>query len=177
MSNSQAIDPRDAFAMLSSDSNCMLLDVRLPAEHESLCAEKAILLPLQKLSEDTTAQYKGKKILCICQKGSRGQQAADMLTKLGFENVYNITGGTLAWENCGLPVKRGRQVMSIERQVRIAAGGLVALGALGANYISPTFWLLPLFVGCGLVFSGATDTCGMAYLLAFLPWNQGAARK
>ena len=56
--------------------------------------------------------------------------------------------------------------MSLERQVRIAAGSLVVFGtALGA-FVHPAFLGLAGFVGAGLVFAGVTDTCGMGMILA-----------
>jgi rhodanese-related sulfurtransferase len=95
----------------------------------------------------------------------------------GYANLVNVEGGTLAWEQAGLPVVRGKEAISLERQVRIAAGSLVLLGtALGA-FVHPAFLGLAAFVGAGLVFAGVTDSCGLGMLLARMPWNQagGAA--
>jgi rhodanese-related sulfurtransferase len=63
-------------------------------------------------------------------------------------------------------------VISLERQVRIAAGSLVLIGVLLAYFVHPGFIALSAFVGAGLVFAGVTDWCGMGLLLAKLPWNQ-----
>jgi hypothetical protein len=76
-----------------------------------------------------------------------------------------------SWESEGLPVNRGRATISLERQVRIAAGALVFLGSTLAYTISPGWIALPAFVGAGLVFAGITDTCGMGMVLARMPWN------
>jgi hypothetical protein len=76
------------------------------------------------------------------------------------------------WAGDGLPVIRRAARLSLERQVRIAAGGLAALGGILALAVDPLFALLPAFVGSGLVFAGVTDTCGMGMLLARLPYNQ-----
>lgn len=73
-----------------------------------------------------------------------------------------------------MPVRRGPKRISLERQVRIAAGALRAAGALLVLVASPWFALLPLFVGSGLVFAGVTDTCAMGMLLARLPYNRPA---
>jgi hypothetical protein len=62
--------------------------------------------------------------------------------------------------------------MSLERQVRIAAGSLVVVASALGFFVSP-YWIgLAAFVGAGLVFAGITDTCGMGMLLARMPWNQ-----
>jgi rhodanese-related sulfurtransferase len=94
------------------------------------------------------------------------------LVAAGVANVVNIEGGTLAWEEAGLPVVRGQKMMSLERQVRIAAGALVLIGVILGWLVDPTFAGLAAFVGAGLVFAGLTDTCGMGMLLARMPWNR-----
>ena len=73
---------------------------------------------------------------------------------------------------CGLPVVRGKKMVSLERQVRIAAGFLVVLGALLGWFVDPAFVFLSAFIGAGLVFAGVTDTCGMGLMLAKMPWNR-----
>jgi rhodanese-related sulfurtransferase len=108
----------------------------------------------------------------ICRSGSRGQKACEKFLAAGFKNVVNVEGGTLAWAECGLPVVRGRKAMSLERQVRIAAGSLVLIGAVLAWLVHPAFLVLSALVGAGLVFAGITDTCGMGMLLARMPWNR-----
>mgnify|MGYP003572779105 FL=1 len=65
--------------------------------------------------------------------------------------------------------------MSLERQVRIAAGSLVVLGVALGFAVHPGFFGLAGFVGAGLVFAGLTDTCGMGMVLARMPWNRGGA--
>ena len=76
-----------------------------------------------------------------------------------------------AWEAEGLPLNRGRKMMSLERQVRIAAGALVFTGALLGYFVNPAWIALSGFVGAGLIFAGITDTCGMGMLIARMPWN------
>jgi hypothetical protein len=88
-----------------------------------------------------------------------------------------VEGGTAACEAAGLPVVRGRKAMSLERQVRICAGSIVAIGAALAAFGPDPTWQkvgagIAGFIGCGLVFAGVTDTCGMAMMLAKMPWNQ-----
>ena len=66
------------------------------------------------------------------------------------------------------------RVISLERQVRIAAGSLVLTGVILAWFVNPCFIGLSAFVGAGLIFAGITDWCGMGLLLAKLPWNAKA---
>ena len=78
----------------------------------------------------------------------------------------------LAWQAAGLPVNRGQAGLSLERQVRIAAGVLVLSGVVLGTWVDPAFYGLSGFVGAGLIFAGVTDWCGMGLLLARAPWNQ-----
>jgi rhodanese-related sulfurtransferase len=140
-------------------------------------AEAARSVPLVRLDPGAVMEARNgsrdKPLYVICRSGGRGRKAAERFHAAGFSNVVNVEGGTTAWEQAGLPVVRGKKaMMSLERQVRIAAGSLVVLGtALGA-FVHPAFLGLPAFVGAGLVFAGLTDTCGMGTMLARMPWNQ-----
>ena len=77
-----------------------------------------------------------------------------------------------AWTAAGLPVVRGKATMSLERQVRIAAGLLVLVGVTLGFTVHPYWFGLSGFVGAGLAFAGITDTCMMGMMLAKLPWNR-----
>jgi rhodanese-related sulfurtransferase len=84
-----------------------------------------------------------------------------------------VRGGTEAWAAQGLPLEGTEsQAIGLERQVRIAAGSLVLLGCLLGWQVHAGFYGLAAFVGAGLVFAGVTGFCGMALLLARLPWNR-----
>jgi rhodanese-related sulfurtransferase len=153
-----------------------LLDVRTPVEFRELHATAARNVPLDRLDPVAVMQArngsKDEPLYVICRSGSRGRQACERFLAAGFPNAVNVEGGTLAWAECGLPVVRGQKAISLERQVRIAAGLLVLLGALLGWLLHPAFVGLAAFVGAGLVFAGITDTCGMGMLLARMPWNQ-----
>jgi rhodanese-related sulfurtransferase len=58
------------------------------------------------------------------------------------------------------------------RQVQIAAGGLVLAGVALGFTVHPVFFGLSAFVGAGLALAGVTGFCGMARLLAVMPWNR-----
>ncbi len=153
-----------------------LIDVRTPAEYQEIHAESARLVPLNSLDPEAIIRARsgleGDPLYTICRSGGRGRQAAEKFHAAGYTYVVNVEGGTLAWERAGLPVIRGKRTISLERQVRIAAGSLVVLGtALGA-LVHPALLGLPAFVGAGLIFAGVTDTCGMGMLLVRMPWNR-----
>jgi rhodanese-related sulfurtransferase len=151
-----------------------IIDVRTPAEFGEVHATGAKNVPLDRLDPAAFAAAAGP-VYVICRSGGRGKQACEKLLAAGVTNAVNVEGGTLAWEQAGLPVVRGKKVMSLERQVRIAAGALVVLGGVLALAVHPYLVGISLFVGAGLVFAGVTDTCGMGMLIAKMPWNQRTA--
>ncbi|MFO0880128.1 MAG: rhodanese-like domain-containing protein [Gemmataceae bacterium] len=172
----QEITPRE-LADLCKQGKADLFDVRTPAEFGEIHATFARSLPLDQISTEKVRSLRktpeSEPIYVICRSGSRGKQACEKLRAAGC-HVINVTGGTMAWEQAGLEVVRGKKVMSLERQVRIAAGSLVVLGAVLAATVQPIYVGLGIagFVGCGLIFAGVTDTCGMGLMLAKMPWNQ-----
>lgn len=157
-------------------SALQFLDVRMPGEYRSAHAQFAQLLPLHEVNEKSAYEKTGftpeKPLYILCQSGSRAATAAEKLCAAGVKNCIVVEGGTHAWEKAGLPIHRGEGVISIERQVRIAAGSLVAAGVVLGFLVNPGFFLLSGLVGCGLIFAGVTDWCGMGLLLAKMPWNR-----
>jgi rhodanese-related sulfurtransferase len=153
-----------------------LIDVRTPVEFREVHVEHARNVPLDRL--DPAVEIQGRNgrreepLYVVCRSGSRGRQACEKFLAAGFTHVVNVEGGTLACVEAGLPVVRGKKAISLERQVRIAAGSLVLLGVLLGWLVHPALFGLSAFIGAGLVFAGITDTCGMGMMLARMPWNQ-----
>jgi rhodanese-related sulfurtransferase len=171
----QTISPTQLNEALKSGRSLHVIDVRTPVEFRELHATCAINFPLDKLDPTEIAKLRNgssESLYVICKSGGRGKQACDMLTTAGQSNVVNVEGGTVAWEQAGLPVVRGKKAMSLERQVRIAAGSIVFAGVLLSFFVHPYFIWLSGFIGAGLVFAGVTDTCGMGMVIAKMPWNQ-----
>lgn len=169
------LSPHDLDRRLSSDSKApLLLDVRTPLEHQEVNLPQAKLIPLDELDPADLVKKEGaeRELVVICRSGGRAKKAADKLAAAGMSNVCILDGGMLAWTAAGMPVARGRKVMSLERQVRIAAGGMALAGVILGTWVHPGFYGLSAFVGAGLVFAGITDWCGMGLLLAKAPWNK-----
>ena len=154
-----------------------LIDVRTPVEFREVHVEFARNVPLDRLDPAGLLRDRrpGEPLYVICQSGGRGRQACERLLAAGCADVANVDGGTRACVEAGLPVVRGKKAVSLERQVRIAAGLLVLVGAALGWLIHPAFVGLSAFVGAGLVFAGVTDTCGMGMILARMPWNRVGA--
>jgi rhodanese-related sulfurtransferase len=172
-----AISPRELNDRREGGRPIDLIDVRTPVEFREVHVDLARNVPLDVLDPKAIMTARNgsadQPLYVICRSGSRSQQAVNRFLAAGYDNVVQIEGGTLAWAEAGLPVVRGKKaIMSLERQVRIAAGSLVLLGAILAFLVHIAFLGLSAFVGAGLVFAGITDTCGMGMLLARMPWNQ-----
>ena len=122
----------------------------------------------------TVASTRANAVWVLCQSGGRAQRACAEIDASHELNVAVIEGGTAAWSAAGGPLERtpGRAVISLERQVRIAAGSLVLAGVTLGWFVHAGFFGLAAFVGAGLVFAGVTDFCGMGLLLAKMPWNR-----
>jgi rhodanese-related sulfurtransferase len=177
--NIASVAPTALAQRINSGEDVRLIDVRTPAEFESVHAPAARNVPLDTLDPDAiNRESGGGTVHVICHSGSRSAAAAcERLITGGCTNVVSVEGGTQAWEAAGLPVVRGKQTISLERQVRIGAGLLVLTGAVLALTVNTWFALLPAFVGAGLTFAGITDICGMGLLLGRMPWNRAACHR
>lgn len=156
------------------DPALRILDVRTPREYEGVHMEGSYNVPLDRLAEHAEEIRRAVEhpVVLVCRSGSRSRTARETLEASGLRNLHLLEGGLDAWIADGRPVQRGPERLSLERQVRIAAGALAAIGGVLALVIHP-FWAgIPAFVGAGLVFAGITDTCAMAHLLARLPYNR-----
>lgn len=171
------IRPDQLEAILQERPEVRVLDVRTPGEYESAHIRGAYNVPLDTLGEhgpDIRAHV-NEPVVLVCQSGQRARTAEEALKKAGMPNLHVLDGGVNGWLAAGRPVERGRERISLERQVRIVAGSLAATGGILAIAVNPLFGLLPAFIGSGLVFAGVTDTCGMAMALSRLPYNHPAS--
>ena len=174
--NSTTISPQELGELRNAGTEIDLLDVRTPVEYREVHVDFARNVPLDQLDPETVMQARNgaedDPLYVVCRTGSRGAIVCDRFRHAGFTDVVNVDGGILACEQAGLPLVRGKKTISLERQVRIAAGSLVLLGAVLGWVIHPAFIGLTAFVGAGLIFAGITDTCGMGMMLARMPWNR-----
>jgi rhodanese-related sulfurtransferase len=146
-----------------------LIDIRAPDEHARARIPGAQNRPLATLGqiEDAAA------VVYHCRTGMRTGANAARLAAAANCPAYVLEGGLDAWRAAGLPVTEDRKApIEIMRQVQMTAGSLVVLGIGLGITIEPAFLGLAAFVGAGLVFAGSTGWCGMAQLLAVMPWNR-----
>ncbi len=93
---------------LINNGNTTILDIREPHEYVKAHIENSINIPISKFDKrtDELDQYKDTHIIVACQTGTRSPQACKKLTKLGFEEVYSLSGGMQGWEDLHLPIRR-----------------------------------------------------------------------
>ena len=169
------IPPAGLQKVLAENPNASVLDVRTPVEFAEVHVPQARNIPLDELKTGALQLPKDQPVYLLCRSGQRATKAAEKFARDGYEHAIVVEGGTLAWIDANLPVTRGTtNVISLERQVRIAAGAIVFTGVLLAHFVNFNFIWLAGFVGAGLVFAGITDFCGMGLLLAKMPWNRKA---
>lgn len=173
--STSTITPQQLFQLSQSGQDIDLIDVRTPVEFREVHACLARNVPLDQLDPAKVMESRAARtapLYVICRTGARAAQACQKLQAAGCANLVNVEGGTSAWEQAGLPVERGKKAVSLERQVRMAAGALVLAGTLLGYLVHPYWNGIATFVGAGLLFAGITDTCGMGMLLARMPWNR-----
>jgi len=173
------VSPERVHAWIEHD-DAVLIDVREGAEFVTESIPGSHHHPLSVFDPELIRERFGDtRIVFHCRSGARSLDAARRFMSAGSVDAYSLAGGIEAWRAEGLTTRRsaGAPRMDIMRQVQIVAGLLVAIGVLLAITVHIWFAAIPLFVGCGLVFAGATGWCGMAKLLGAMPWNSpGAGR-
>lgn len=153
-----------------SPTHCVI-DVRDRAEYAA-GSEASVCWPVNEINSETLPAFvrehqlgPEKTVVLLCARGMRANQAADKLRALIPNPIAVVDGGMPAL------APNGKQPISIERQVRIAAGGMVLLGIVGSVLVHPALIAISAFVACGLVFAGVTDWCGLGLLMMKMPWN------
>ena len=153
------------------DEGAVLIDIREDDERAREHVVGARHNPMSRLSPVDPRD--AKAVIFHCRSGARTAANAQRLAAATKCEAYILAGGLEAWKKAGLPVTvDARQPIEIMRQVQIVAGSLVLVGIALGLWVAPVFLALAAFVGAGLTFAGTTGWCGMAKLLALMPWNR-----
>lgn len=169
------LDPTILKNWMAENRPFKIIDVRTPAEFESMHIPGAYNVPLDTLGEhrEELRTHLEEPAILVCRSGQRAAQAEQKLAEVGMDNVHVLEGGITAWEAAGAPVRRGRQRWDLERQVRLVAGLLVA-GGVAASLVWKPARFLSGAVGAGLTFAALTNNCAMGMCLTKLPYNRAA---
>lgn len=168
----QIINAQETKMLLDKDQ-IVLVDVRTAAEHRSEFIKKSILIPLNELSANnlpTTA----KPIVLHCQSGARSKTGCEKITN---ENqaltVYSLDGGIKAWTDAGFPTeKTTTSILPLDRQTQLTSGVLILSTIILGTFVNTGFYFATGLIGAGLIFAGLSGWCGMAKLIATMPWNK-----
>ncbi len=151
----------------------VLVDIRGADEHARERIAESCHLPMEQLAQGVALIEGASAVIFHCRSGTRTQMNAQRLGACVACDAYVLEGGLDAWKRAGLPVVAdARQPLELQRQVQIAAGSLTLLGTVLGVSVSPWFYVLPGFIGAGLVFAGVSGFCGLARLLMKAPWNR-----
>ena len=157
------------------DGRVQVIDVRSGTEWRAGHITGAKHLPLDELEGGVnTGKWPPSCVtVLVCQSGARAAKAQLLLKERGIEAEV-LEGGMNAWVAAGLPQEQeeGRHGISLLRQVQLIIGG-INLMSLVLGLCHSSWWLaIPLFTSLGLLVAGITGTCGLALLLARMPWNR-----
>lgn len=154
----------------------VLIDIRERDEYAREHIPGAVSLPVSALDEADLKLEAGQQAIFHCKSGMRTDSNCARLAQHVEGDAYMLEGGLDAWRAHGLPTAKDLKApLEINRQVQIAAGSLVLLGVILGWLITPAFFGLSAFIGAGLMFAGISGWCGMANVLAIMPWNRRSA--
>lgn len=169
----KTITPAEAAALVAEGAR--IVDVREADEFARRHIAGAVNAPLSRL--DRVEAGAAPAVIFHCRSGARTAAHGARLADAATCPAYVLEGGIDAWAAAGLPVETEPLApLELMRQVQLAAGGLVLIGVLLGFTVAPAWFGLAAFVGAGLTMAGATGWCGMARLLAHMPWNRALAR-
>ncbi|WP_447969756.1 rhodanese-like domain-containing protein [Nitrospira sp. M1] len=154
----------------------LIVDVRTPGEFEEVHIPHSKNIPLTELEsslpELVEAAKNYKELTLVCRTQNRVKLAHKQLAAHGIRNTRILEGGITQWTADGKPVIRGKQGMSLERQVRLGAGMMIVTGVILGVLVNPWLLVVPAAAGIGLIHAGWTDSCLMGMILARLPYNR-----
>lgn len=101
------VDPLDATRLINHE-DAVVLDVRGNDEYKQGHIVNSLHIPLNALANQThkLEKYKARPIIAICRSGQQSASACATLRQHGFEKVYNLNGGIVAWQNASLPLTK-----------------------------------------------------------------------
>lgn len=168
------LKPSDVAERLKA-RRAILIDIREPDEFAREHVSGAVHAPLSRIDALTLDRHAGRDVIYTCRTGNRTGVNGVKLAACVSGDAFVLEGGLDAWKAQGLPTHTDRsQPIELMRQVQMTAGGMILLGTALGLMVHPAFWALTAFVGGGLFLAGATGSCGMARVLAVMPWNRRA---
>ena len=172
MASLTLLSPVEVSARIKA-GKALLVDIREPDEVARERIPGSVVAPLSLFEEAHLDLRPGRDVVFMCRTGNRtGVNCVRLADRIPGE-AFVLDGGLDGWKAEGLPtLTNSKAPLELMRQVQMTAGGLILIGALLGLLVHPGFWGLSAFVGAGLFLAGASGFCGMARLLAVMPWNR-----
>ena len=104
----EQISVADAKEETAADA-VQFVDVRRASEHADAHAPKTVNLPLDTLAKEAGKLDPAKPTYVLCQGGYRSSLGTSLLERAGFQKIYNVTGGTKAWQDAGFPTETSKK--------------------------------------------------------------------
>lgn len=106
-SGKSSLQPQAATKLINHDDG-VVVDVRPMADYSQGHIINSINIPANSLKTQLNSleKYRQKPIIVACRSGAQSSAACKQLQKAGFEKVFNLHGGILAWQNANLPISR-----------------------------------------------------------------------
>lgn len=105
LSLAETVDVQTVAGIMNRD-DVVLIDVREQSEYDESHIPGVTLIPLGELAQRVDEIPTDKTVIVTCRSGNRSGQATDFLRQNGFDNVHNMDGGILAWQQAGLDVEQ-----------------------------------------------------------------------
>jgi glyoxylase-like metal-dependent hydrolase (beta-lactamase superfamily II) len=164
------VSPLELAALGRLENRVSIVDIRSPSEFRARHIDGALNIPFADLDRRMGEIPPDGETILLCQSGIRSEEAARVLGGHG-RKARQLEGGMAAWTQTGLPTS-GRGGISVERQVQMTIGAFVLTGTALAVLLTPWFFVVPAFMGAGLLFAGISGTCTLALIMARMPWNR-----
>lgn len=155
----------------------VIIDIRENDEYHGEHIENSIHIPMGEFAnkiQGLAHHLKDQEIVVMCRSGRRAQLVCDQIRGMNLKNrIAPYEGGILEWKSQGNPTVTGRSFQfPILRQVQMIAGCLILISVVLAWFKDIRFIAIAAAIGTGLTIAGTTGFCGMAHLLAWMPWNK-----
>ncbi len=108
--NKGSVDALGAIELINRDG-ALVVDVRPTADFAQGHIINALNIPMNGFKNQigTLQKYKDHTLVVSCRSGSQSTQACSHLRKEGFQKVFSLRGGILAWQAANLPLTRKRR--------------------------------------------------------------------
>ena len=97
------VDVAEARDLIGEKGGLVILDVRTVSEYERGHLEGAINIPVEALSGRLSELNPNDELLVYCRTGNRSTTAVGILKENGYDRIYHMDAGIVAWENAGFP--------------------------------------------------------------------------